>query len=140
MSQVTQVNFHVLNCHPYYPHMDYKPPAHFSYKRIDTNMLSANINHVDRITQADIRMLDVTSEKDERKTQNLFFEEETNTKPDNISINLNLNITLCWGISFNFTVILSVTSVDTFIKLLAIMQMTLTLKNLGIREAQQMRQ
>ena len=103
-------------------------------------MLSANINLVDRITQADIRMLDVTSEKDERKTQNLFFEDETNTKPDNISINLNMNITLCWGISFNFTVILFVTFGDTFIKLLAIMQMTLTLKNLGIREAQQMRQ
>ena len=103
-------------------------------------MLSANINRVDRITEADIHMLDVTSEKDERKTQNLFFEDEKSTKPNNISINLNLNITLCWGISFNFTVILSVTSDDTFIKLLAIMQMTLTLKNLGIREAQQMRQ
>ena len=75
--------------------MENKPSAPFSYKRIDTNMLSANINR-DRITQADIHALAVTSKKDERNTKPLF-KVEPNTKPNSISIDKSLNITLLQG-------------------------------------------
>ena len=60
--------------------MDNKPSAPFSHKRIDTSMLSSNINH-DRITQADIHAL---AEKDERNTKPLF-KDELNTKLNSIS-------------------------------------------------------
>ena len=90
-------------------------------------MLSANINR-NRITQADIHTLAVASEKDERNTKPLF-KDESNTKLNSISIdssfiisNFIAGVALCCGISFDFTVILDVTSGDTFIKLLAIMQ------------------
>ena len=63
--------------------MENKPSAPFSHKRIDTSMLSSNINH-DRITQADIHMLAVASEKDERNTKPLF-KDELNTKLNSVS-------------------------------------------------------
>ena len=62
--------------------MDNKPSAPFSHKRIDTSMLSSNINH-DRITQADIHTL---AEKDDRNTKPLF-KGVLNIKLNSISTN-----------------------------------------------------
>ena len=118
-------------------------------------MVSSNINRVGRIAEADIHALTVTSEKDERNTQPLF-KIEPDTKPNKISIDLNLNLIFCRGcfmmrdfiklhvsfgdtltLSLNITfllkvgfhliswsiVILDVTSGDTLIKFLAIVQL-----------------
>ena len=70
-----------------------------------------------RIAEADIHALTVTSEKDERNTKPLF-KIEPDTKPNNISIDLNLNLIFCRGrvmkrdfiklhVSFGDTLILS---------------------------------
>ena len=59
-------------------------------------MVSSNINHVGRIAEADIHALTVTSEKDERNTKPLF-KDEPDTKPNKISIDLNLNLIFCRG-------------------------------------------